>query len=100
MKDGLNNFLTWKTVRFIPTEPKGEEIIYNDLCHEDTIFKILILCILFTSSSKLCFVAPTLYLDHKGSRENECHFRQEEVMTCVGGGRGEGGTSHQTEEEN
>ena len=54
---------------FISTVSKDEETIYNDLCHEDNIFKISILCIPFTSSSKLCFIAATLYLDHKGCRE-------------------------------
>ena len=56
-------------MRFISTASKDEETIYNDLCHKDNIFKISILCIPFTSSSKLCFIAATLYLDHKGCRE-------------------------------
>lgn len=56
-------------MRFISTESKGEETIYNDLCHEDNIIKVSILCIHFTSSSKLCSIAATLYLDRKGRRE-------------------------------
>lgn len=53
---------TGKTVRLIPTKFKGKETTYYDLCHEGNILKILILCILFTSSFKLCFIAATLPL--------------------------------------
>lgn len=59
-----------KTVRLIPTKFKGKETTYYDLYHEGNILKILILCILFTSSFKLCFIAATLPLEYEGSRES------------------------------